>query len=66
MNLRQQIGAELQRVREKQKLTRKQVANMAKVNERFIRQWECGELNITADSVDKVAAVLKREIKFRL
>lgn len=60
MNLREQFGELMMKERERQKLSRKDLADKIGVNERFIRQWERGELNITSESIERVSQGLGR------
>lgn len=66
MNFRKQIGTELQRSREKQKLSKREVALAMGATPQRYGEWEEGEGNIGAESIEKAAIALKRKPVFKL
>lgn len=66
MTLSEQIGAEIAAAREKQKRSKREVAIACGVQPQRYGEWESGEGNITAASLEKVAAALKKKVTVKL
>lgn len=66
MTLREQIGAEIRRIREAKKWTRTQAAEAADMDVNAYRKYEEGSLNITADTLERLCRALGANINVTL
>ena len=65
MTLREQIGAEIQRIREEKGLNRTQAAEAAEMNVNAYRGYERGEFNITVDTIERLCRAINPSVKIR-
>lgn len=58
-NIRNLIGSNLKRIREKKELTQVEVAERAGINPQYYPRIERGEINITIDKLYKIIKALR-------
>ena len=66
MNLREKIGNEFKRIREIQKRSKREVAMSIGATPQRYGEWESGQGNITAESIEKVSKTLDATPSFKL